>query len=465
MKANIERAGPLTCFKAYDVRGELGVNFDPTIAYRIGRAVAQHFGTGTVVIGRDARETSAELANAVACGVCDAGSTVLDLGMAGTEEMYWAVTEFGASAGIEVTASHNPINYNGIKIVKSGSLPLDDVKDFKVIKSLAEAADWAEGTGKLNVKDISADARSKYVARVLSFVDVSALRPLRIVVNSGNGAAGPTFDAIAAELGRRSARVEFIRVHHDPDHTFPNGIPNPLLPENHAATAAVVVRESADIGVAFDGDFDRCFFFDERGLFVPGEYVVGLLASVFLDREAGGTIVHDPRVVWNTQDIVAERGGVAVQSKTGHAFIKQAMRTDRAVYGGEMSAHHYFRDFAYCDSGMVPWLMVVELISKSGRSLADWTRNRFEKFPSSGEINFTVKDADVSIARVREAYHVQALSIDEIDGLSLDCGDWRFNLRKSNTEPLVRLNLEARGNARMLEKRVSELSAVILGND
>lgn len=461
--ANIGQFKSLTCFTAYDVRGELGVNFNAAIAYRIGRAVGQHFGTGAVVIGRDARETSPELADAVARGVCDAGSTVLDLGMAGTEEMYWAVTEFGASAGIEVTASHNPINYNGLKIVKSGSRPLDDVDDFQVIKRLAEAAEWAEGTGVQDVNDISIEARAKYVDRVLSFVDVGSLRPLRVVVNSGNGAAGPSFDAIAAELGRRGAPVEFIRVHHDPDHTFPNGIPNPLLPENHAATADVVLREGADLGVAFDGDFDRCFFFDGRGQFVPGEYVVGLLASVFLDKEAGAKIVHDPRVIWNTQDIVTARGGVAVQSKTGHAFIKQTMRAEGAVYGGEMSAHHYFRDFAYCDSGMVPWLLIVELISKTGRSLADWTRDRFEKFPSSGEINFTVADVGESIARAGAAYKAQALSIDEMDGLSFDCGDWRFNLRKSNTEPLVRLNLEARGNARGLEQKIAALSAVIVG--
>ena len=439
------------------------MNFDATIAYRIGRALGQHFSFGVVVIGYDARKTSPELAEAVARGVCDAGLTVLDLGMAGTEEMYWAVTEFDAIAGVEVTASHNPVNYNGIKIVKSCSRPLDDTDDFQVIKRLAEAADWAEGAGVLDVKDISVYARAKYVDRVLSFVDVDAFRPLRVVVNSGNGAAGPSFDAIAAELGRRGAPTEFIRVHHAPDHTFPNGVPNPLLPENHAATADVVVREGADIGVAFDGDFDRCFFFDGRGQFVPSEYVVGLLASVFLDREAGAKIVHDPRVVWNTQDIVAEKGGIAVQSKTGHAFIKQTMRTEGAVYGGEISAHHYFRDFAYCDSGMVPWLLIVELISKSGRSLGDWTCERFEKFPSSGEINFTVADVGASIARVGKAYKGQALSIDEMDGLSFDCGGWRFNLRKSNTEPLVRLNIEARGNAAGLEQRIAELSALIVG--
>ena len=459
---NSLNTSPLTCFNAYDVRGELGVNFDATIAYRIGRAVGEHFNSGFVVIGFDARETSTQLANAVARGVCDAGSKVLDIGMAGTEEMYWAVTEFGAIAGIEVTASHNPINYNGLKIVKSGSRPLDDAEDLQVIKCLAESANWAEGLGVLDVKDISVDARTKYVERVLSFISVGALRPLRVVVNSGNGAAGPSFDAIAAELRRRGAPVEFIRVHHAPDQTFPNGIPNPLLLENHAATADVVVREDADIGVAFDGDFDRCFFFDGRGQFVPSEYVVGLLASIFLDRDSGAKIVHDPRVVWNTQDIVAEKGGIAVQSKTGHAFIKQTMRTESAVYGGEISAHHYFRDFAYCDSGMIPWLLILELISKSGRSLDNWIRERFEKFPSTGEINFTVVNSSASITRVAEAYKGQALTVDDMDGLSVDCGDWRFNLRRSNTEPLVRLNLEARGNASGLEQRATELSKLIV---
>jgi phosphomannomutase len=374
----------LTCFKAYDIRGEIGVNIDEKVAYRIGRAVAQHFDAGSVVVGFDAREVSPSFADAVARGICDAGSDAIIIGMAGTEEMYWAVTEFGACAGIEVTASHNPINYNGMKIVKSGSQPLDDTSDFQMIKVLAGSADWSAASRGGHVIDKSVEARAKYVDQVLSFVDVDALRPLKIVVNSGNGAAGPTFDAIAARLADLGAPIEFIRVHHDPDHTFPNGIPNPLLPENHAATGDIVRAHGADMGVAFDGDFDRCFFFDEAGEFVPGEYVVGLLASIFLDREQGGKIVHDPRVIWNTQDIVAEKGGVAVQSKTGHAFTKQTMRAHQAVYGGEMSAHHYFRDFAYCDSGMIPWLLVAELVSKSGRSLGDWVRERFEKFPSSG---------------------------------------------------------------------------------
>ena len=451
---------PLTCFKAYDVRGELGVDFDTDIAYRIGRSVAQHFRAKKIVIGRDARRTSPELAAAVAHGVNDGGADVLDLGLCGSEEMYWAVTELGACAGIEVTASHNPINYNGMKIVKSGSRPLDDIKDFKKIKILAENAAWDSGLIGGNIKDVSVESRTKYVDQCLGFVDVAALKPLRIVVNCGNGAAGPTFDAIADALINKFAPIEFIRVDHEPDHTFPNGIPNPLLPENHPATGDVVVSENADFGVAFDGDFDRCFLFDTSGEFVSGEYVVGLLASIFLKKENGGKIVHDPRVVWNTQDIVAENGGITIQSKTGHAFIKQTMRSHGAVYGGEMSAHHYFRDFAYCDSGMIPWLLIAELISKTGKNLRDLVADRFEKFPSSGEMNFKVADADKTITSVMTEYQSIA-ELDTMDGISLSFSGWRFNLRKSNTEPLVRLNVESRGNAGALAEKIELLKSKI----
>jgi phosphomannomutase len=453
----------LTCFKAYDIRGEIGVNIDEGIAYRIGRAVAQHFGAKSVVIGFDARETSPAFAEAAARGAMDAGADVLDIGMAGTEEMYWAVTEFGACCGIEVTASHNPINYNGMKIVKSASQPLDDAADFQVIKALAGSQEWLSVAEVGKELDRSAEARKAYVDRVLGFVDLKALRPLKIVVNSGNGAAGPTFDALAKRLMDLGAPLEFIRMHHAPDATFPNGIPNPLLSENHSATADVVKAEKADFGVAFDGDFDRCFFFDEGGQFVPGEYVVGLLATIFLEKEAGAKIVHDPRVIWNTQDIVAKNGGIALQSKTGHAFIKQTMRSQEAVYGGEMSAHHYFRDFAYCDSGMIPWLLIAELVSGSGSSLDDWVKDRFGAFPSSGEMNFKVADAGKAIEDVLSAYRAAALSIDQTDGVSLAFENWRFNLRCSNTEPLVRLNVEGKGNAEALEAHVSAIADVLGG--
>lgn len=453
----------LPCFKAYDIRGEIGVTIDAGVAYRIGRAVAQHFGATRVVIGYDARETSPAYAKAASEGARDAGADVIAIGMAGTEEMYWAVTEFGACAGIEVTASHNPINYNGMKIVKSASQPLDDTQDFQVIKALAEAQSWVEPKATGAEHNRAAEARAAYVERVLSFVDLGALKPLKLVVNSGNGAAGPTFDAIAARLEALGAPLEFIRVHHTADARFPNGIPNPLLPQNHAATADVVRETGADFGVAFDGDFDRCFLFDEKGGFVPGEYVVGLLASIFLEKEAGARIVHDPRVIWNTQDIVAAKGGVAVQSKTGHAFIKQSMRAHEAIYGGEMSAHHYFRDFAYCDSGMIPWLLVAELVSRSGRSLGAWVEGRFSSFPSSGEANFRVEDAGEAIERVLDAYRAEALSIDETDGVSLAFPDWRFNLRRSNTEPLVRLNIETKGRADGLGDKLEAIAALLGG--
>ena len=452
----------VTCFKAYDIRGEIGVNIDEAVVYRIGRAVAQHFRAKSVVIGFDARATSPAFAAAASQGARDAGADVITIGMAGTEEMYWAVTEFGACAGIEVTASHNPINYNGIKIVKSQSRPLDDAGDFQVIKALAGSQEWSTAEAGKEI-DRSAEARKAYVDCVLNFIDVEALRPLKVVVNSGNGAAGPTFDAVALRLLELGAPLEFIRVHHTPDATFPNGIPNPLLPKNHPATADVVKAENADFGVAFDGDFDRCFFFDETGQFVPGEYVVGLLASIFLEKEVGAKIVHDPRVIWNTQDIVAQKAGIAVQSKTGHAFIKQVMRSHEAVYGGEMSAHHYFRDFAYCDSGMIPWLLIAELVYRSGHSLGDCVKDRFAAFPSSGEINFKVADGGKAIENVLSAYRADALSIDETDGVSVAFEDWRFNLRQSNTEPLVRLNVEGTGNADAIASHVSAIVELLGG--
>ena len=456
-----ELSKELSCFKTYDIRGEIDVNINAEIVYRIGRAISQHFSAKSVVIGYDARETSPSFATAIAKGVQDFGSNAINIGLAGTEEMYWAVSEFGACAGIEITASHNPINYNGIKIVKSKSQPLDGETDFKVIKKLAEIAVFSSPRQRGKMIDRSVEAREAYVERVLSFVDIDRLSSLKIVVNSGNGAAGPTFDAIAKKLLDAGAPLEFIRINHNPDQTFPNGVPNPILPKNHYATAKIVKKVGADFGVAFDGDFDRCFFFDENGMFIQGEYIVGLFANMFLEKEPGATIVHDPRVIWNTQNIVKNKGGIAVQSKTGHAFIKEKMRSHRAIYGGEMSAHHYFRDFAFCDSGMIPWLLIAELISKSRRSLANWVQDRYIAFPSSGETNYHVKDAKASIARVLEAYREDAISIDESDGFSLAFKDWRFNLRSSNTEPLVRLNIESCGNASKLSARVTEIANML----
>ena len=451
----------LTCFKAYDIRGEIDINIDDAIAYRIGRAVAQHFNSKSIVVAFDARKTSPSFANSVGQGIMDAGSDLISIGLAGTEEMYWAVSNFSACAGIVVTASHNPINYNGMKIVKSSSQPLDDIKDFKAIKSLAESENWIDIKKKGISSDRAIEARTAYVAKVLSFINADALKPLKIVINSGNGAAGPTFAAIEQQLNYNNAQLQFVRVDHTPDSTFPNGIPNPLLLENRHKTADVVKEVGADFGVAFDGDFDRCFFFDGEGKFVPGEYLVGLLASIFLAKEPGATIVHDPRVIWNTQDIVAQKGGNAEQSKTGHAFIKQTMRRHEAIYGGEMSAHHYFRDFAYCDSGMIPWLLIAELISVKGQSLGDLVKDRFLAFPSSGEMYFKVKDANFAIASVLKEYQGQEKTLDEMDGVSLSFEDWRFNLRKSNTEPLVRLNIESEGSNISLDDKVRVISGLL----
>ena len=451
----------LTCFKTYDIRGRLGSELNPEIARRIARGFARALSARSVALGRDCRASSEELAQAVTAGLMDEGCTVLDLGLSGTEEMYFATSHFGADGGICVTASHNPIDYNGMKMVRAGSAPLDAETGLTSIRALAEADAFGPAKAGGERRDVALEARAAYVQAVLGFVDIARLRPLRIVVNAGNGAAGPTFDAIAEALTARGAPLEFIRLHHAPDGSFPNGIPNPLLPENRPVTAQAVREHGADLGVAWDGDFDRCFFFDHRGDFIDGEYVVGLLAEVFLAREPGARIIHDPRVIWNTRDVVARAGGVAVQARTGHAFVKQAMRDQGAIYGGEMSAHHYFRDFCHCDSGMISWLVMAELLGRRGQSLADLLAERRAAFPSSGEINFHIADPGAAIARVRATYEPQALGIDETDGIGLDMGSWRFNLRRSNTEPVVRLNLESRGEP--IDGHLAALRALLEG--
>lgn len=450
-----------TCFKAYDIRGQLGEELNEEIALRVGRAFGEVLQARRVVIGRDPRGSSLALAGAVTEGLMLAGCEVLDLSLCGTEEMYFAVSHLGADGGIEVTASHNPMNYNGLKMVRRGSAPLAAANGLAAIKALAESGNFAapqSGTWQERL-----DVRADYVNRVLSFVDVGALRPLKIVVNAGNGAAGPTFDAIALGLAARGAPIEFVRMYHTPDGSFPNGIPNPLLPENQPATAQAVIAAGADMGVAWDGDFDRCFLFDHRGDFVAGEYVVGLLAQVFMAKEPGARIIHDPRVIWNTMDVVARGGGVALAAPTGHAFLKQKMRDVGAIYGGEMSAHHYFRDFMACDSGMIPWLVVAELLGRSGQSLADLLAARRAAFPSSGEINFRVADVRATVARIEGVYAPLAVRREDLDGLSLEFGAWRFNLRASNTEPLLRLNVESRGRVDLVQQAVAEISALIDG--
>ncbi|SNR32309.1 phosphomannomutase [Paracoccus sediminis] len=451
----------ITCFKAYDVRGELGKNLDTDVAYRIGRAFAQARAAKRVVVGHDSRETSPELAAALMDGLTDGGADVLFLGLAGTEEVYFHTGFHDTDGGIEVTASHNPIEYNGMKIVGRGSAPLDPATELPPIVDLATGGSFAPAT-KGSVTDFS-HARAEYARAMADFVDVSALKPMKILVNAGNGTAGPTFDAIADELLARGAPLTFVRMHHDVDSSFPNGIPNPLLDENQPPTVERMKAEKADLGVAWDGDFDRCFFFDENGRFIPGEYIVGLLGAAFLEKSPGEKVVHDPRVIMNTKAMIEEAGGQAVVSKTGHAFIKRKMRDVGAIYGGEMSAHHYFRDFYYCDSGMIPWLLMIELLSRKGKTLAELLEERMRLYPSSGETNYHIDDPDAAIARLIAKYEPQADSRDDLDGVSLDFGTWRFNLRKSNTEPVVRLNLESDGDADLVREKQAELAALLKG--
>ena len=453
--------GVLTCFKSYDVRGKIGDELNPEIAYRIGRATAETLAAKTLVLGFDARKTSAALANSITLGVCEAGADVIQIGLAGTEEMYAAVSAFNASGGIEVTASHNPIDYNGMKIVKHGSQPLS-ANEFARIQHIAEENKFSLPQSNGSIIEKKSEARESYIEKIIAFIRPENLKPLKIVINSGNGAAGPTVEALNNKLKQIGLKTNFVYVHHDPNPLFPNGIPNPILEENRFSTTKAIIEEKADFGVAFDGDFDRCFLFDNLGNFVPGEYLVGLLAEVFLKKEKGATIVHDPRVIWNTTDVISNCEGQAFVSKTGHAYVKAVMRSAGAIYGGEMSAHHYFRDFAYCDSGMIPWLMIWELLSSRNQDLKTLIADRKCSFPSSGEINFTVHEASKCLQGVKRFYLAKALTINELDGLSMSFGNWRFNLRQSNTEPLVRLNVETKGNKILLLEKTEELRKFIL---
>ena len=446
----------LTCFKAYDIRGRLPDELNEEIARRIGRAYAAYLGPQTVVVGRDVRLSSAALCAALTEGLCAGGADVVDIGLCGTEEIYHATFAGGFDGGIMVTASHNPMDYNGMKLVRQGSRPISGDTGLQAIRELAESGEFPAAQRQGTVK--TGAFRGGYVEHLLGYVRQENLKPLKVVVNAGNGCAGPVLDAMAAALP-----FEFIRIHHEPDGTFPHGIPNPLLPENRAATAEAVLAHGADLGIAWDGDFDRCFLFDEKGGFIEGYYIVGLLAAAFLAKHPGARIIHDPRLTWNTIDLVQSLGGEAVQSKTGHAFIKERMRAEDAVYGGEMSAHHYFRDFAYCDSGMIPWLLVTELMGRSGKPLSALVAERMAKFPASGEINRRLSDPGATLAAVEARYVPEAISIDRTDGISLEFSDWRFNLRCSNTEPVVRLNVETRGDELLMRKKTEQLLAQLDG--
>jgi len=449
----------LSCFKAYDIRGVLGETLDEAIAARIGRAFVETVGRGPIVVGHDARETSPGLATALSGGLMERGADVVDIGLCGTEEVYFATGHLGAAGGVMVTASHNPIEYNGMKLVGRGSRPLDPATELAALKALAEtdAYDACPATGRLE----KGDMRSAFADHVVGLADPAAIGPVKILANAGNGTAGAAFDAIADRLAAAGARLDILRLHHDPDPTFPNGIPNPLVPANRGQTADRVVAEGADMGIAWDGDFDRCFFFDETGAIVPGEIVVALLAEAALKREPGAPIVHDPRVTGAIEATVAASGGIAVPTRTGHAYLKAKMRETGAPYGGEMSAHHYFRDFFYCDSGMIPWVRLLEILSAREGTLSNLVADLRARFPSSGEINFRVSDAGATMERVVAVLTAENPTIDRLDGVSLDFGTWRMNLRASNTEPLLRLNVETKGSAALLDEKVETLTALI----
>lgn len=443
------------CFKAYDIRGRVPDELDDALAYAIGRAYAEAVSPrGPVAIGRDMRHSSAALAGALTRGLNDAGVDTRALGLCGTEVVYHAAAQPGMGGGVIVTASHNPADYNGMKLVREDAVPISGDSGLADIARIARA-ELQQQAGPRGT-DAPLDVMPGYVEKVLSFVEIDQLKPLRIAVNAGNGCAGPAFDALAARLP-----FEVTRIHHEPDGDFPNGIPNPLLPENRADTVAAVRAAGADFGVAWDGDYDRCFLFDETGRFIEGYYIVGLLAAQLLERSRGEKVIHDPRLTWNTIDVVRAAGGTPIRSKTGHAFIKERMRAEDALYGGEMSAHHYFRDFAYCDSGMIPWLLVAERISRTGRPLSALVDEQMRAYPCSGEINFRVADAGAVMRRVEARYLIDASGVDRTDGLSLEFADWRFNLRGSNTEPVLRLNVETRADPELLARRTDELRALV----
>ncbi|GAB5413280.1 MAG: colanic acid biosynthesis phosphomannomutase CpsG [Congregibacter sp.] len=444
----------ITCFKAYDVRGRVPDQLNADIARRIGCAYAAVIRPKKVVVGHDIRLSSPEIKAALTEGLISQGVDVYDIGLCGTEEIYFATSHAGMDGGIAVTASHNPKDYNGMKFVRAESKPISGDTGLFDIKKLAEenAFEFSGERGSMHALDTS----QAYVEHLLSYVDTDALPPLTIVVDAGNGGAGRVIDLLEPHLP-----FTFIKLHHEPDGNFPNGVPNPLLEENRGPSIEAVRAHSADLGIAWDGDFDRCFFFDARGEFVEGYYIVGLLAEAFLKKSSDEAIVHDPRLTWNTQAIVDALGGRSVESKTGHAFIKERMRLENAVYGGEMSAHHYFRDFAYCDSGMIPWLLVAGLIGASGKSLEELVAERMAAFPCSGEINRTIDDPASVIQRVEERYAGVAKSIERIDGLGMTFESWRFNLRRSNTEPVVRLNVESRGDQALMQEKTEELLELI----
>ena len=448
----------LRCFKAYDIRGQVPTELNEDLAYQIGRCFVYFMEATRVVVGHDARLSSPALAQALCRGLLEAGADVYDIGLSATEEVYFATIDRDLDGGIAVTASHNPKDHNGLKLVGQRARPISQDTGLLEIEQMVMGRQPTPLATMGKLTDIT-ENRQRLSAHLLGYLN-APLRPLKIVVNAGNGTAGMIIDTLEPHLP-----FDFIKLNHEPDGRFPNGIPNPLLPECRADTAAAVKANGADFGVAWDGDADRCFFFDERGEFVEGYYVVGVLGEEMLQRSPGGKVIYDPRLVWNTIDAVTAAGGIPVQSRSGHAFIKDRMRLEDAVYGGEMSAHHYFRDFGYCDSGMIPWLLVAQRLCHSGQRMSEVFSAPTHAFPCSGEINFQVTDPEAVIATIVEHYSALEPELDRTDGIGLSFDHWRMNLRASNTEPLLRLNVESRADKEVLRERTSELIALISKNN
>ena len=440
----------ISSFKAYDIRGQLPHEINPEIAYRVGNATAEYLSAKKMILGRDIRASSKELSESMASGLMDAGVDVIDIGECGTENVYYATGELKSCGGVMVTASHNPSDYNGFKIVSENAKPISSETGLLDIRKIAESDKRliSESRGNLEQRDLN----QSYVKKVLSFIDPDSLSKLKVVMNPGNGGAG-----VYAEYISKNMPIEIIKLNFDPDSSFPNGIPNPMIEENRVSTSQAVIDNKADLGIAWDGDFDRCFFFDEKGNFIEGYYLVGLLAKSFLIKNRNERVIYDPRLTWNTIDVVERYGGDAIQCQSGHSFIKKSMRDNDAIYGGEMSAHHYFRDFYYCDSGMIPWLLILEMISEEKMPLSQMIQKYRERYPVSGEINLKVNNTKTIIDSIKEYYLDDALGVDETDGIGMEFEKWRFNLRASNTEPLIRLNVESYNNESLMNEKTREL--------
>jgi phosphomannomutase/phosphomannomutase/phosphoglucomutase len=445
---------PLSCFKAYDIRGRFPAELNCDLAYRIGRSFAKLVSAEKLAVGQDVRLSSPQLTESLCNGILDQGVHILDLGLCGTEEVYFATMSADIDGGIMVTASHNPAEYNGMKLILGNGVPPSGKYSLANLKQLVQ--------GPLDTKEhpsaklIKAKNRNGYINWLLGRINLSSLTPLTIVVNCGNGCAGPVVDALKKHLP-----FTFITLQYEPDGTFPNGVPNPLLPENRELTSHAVLASNADLGIAWDGDFDRCFLFNEKGEFIESYYMVGLLASLLLRKYPGEKIIHDTRLIWNTQEMVEKAGGTAVMNRAGHSYFKDRMRLENGLYGGEMSGHHFFRDFSFCDSGMLPWLLVCEELCQSGKSLSQLTDTSIKAYPVSGEINISVASTEGSFARVEQWCDSFQGEKDYTDGLSFSTGTFRINLRRSHTEPLLRLNIETKADRHLLSEITEQLLKVI----